>query len=127
MSWSPSNSAHSMLIKYSRPAIIFIFSLFGIPLSNLINVLQYYEKVKMSLLKKCLINAQKDFPTVGDWHSVILGVLEKFNMNYSEDEIRYSARGNSKKISLRKSSCKLILMQNKQQKIYTLRENYQMT
>ena len=79
-----------MLIKYSRPAIskIFIFSLFGIPLFNLINVLQSYEKVKMSLLKKCLINAQKDFPTVGEWHSVILGVLEKCNMNYSEDEYR---------------------------------------
>ena len=45
-----------------------------------------------------MFNAQKDFPTVGDWHSVIQGVLEKCNMNYLEDEIRKTARGNSKKL-----------------------------
>ena len=42
---------------------------------------------------KDVFNTQKDFPTAGEWHSVIQGVLEKCNINYSENEIRKMSKG----------------------------------
>ena len=49
-------------------------------------------------LGKEVFNAQKDFPNVGDWHSLIQCLLEKCNINYSEDEIRKMNKGEFKKI-----------------------------